>query len=366
MQAAVTPLRFRPWGGGDLINGVCMSTKMISEMVVGSSDAIASVRTMIRFSINAMASVLITGPSGCGKEVVANAIHRASKRADGPFIAINSGAIPTELIESELFGHEGGSFTGASGRHIGLFEQAEGGTLFLDEVGEMPLSLQVKLLRVIEERAIRRVGGKRQIPVNVRIIAATNRDLQKQIAAGDFREDLFYRLCVIPICIPSLAERPEDVAALAEHFLNQSEDHGARPTISDEAVARLARYSWPGNVRELRNVIERATIFFPGQTIGREEAELLLTERSVGSMHTEMTDLDDIAQDNSGDSPVRFTDGFSLQSHLQDEERRLMIEALVECGGVIAKAARLVDLQRTTFVEKMRRHGITRDDRQAA
>ena len=337
---------------------------MISEMVVGKSDSIASVRTMIRFSVNASASVLITGPSGCGKEVVAKAIHRASKRKDQPFIAINSGAIPNELIESELFGHEGGSFTGAHSRHIGLFEQANGGTLFLDEIGEMPLALQVKLLRVIEERSIRRVGGSKQIPVNVRIVAATNRDLQREIAAGAFREDLFYRLCVIPICIPSLGERPEDVAPLIDHFIGLIEPGEVRPSLSENAIDRLSAYSWPGNVRELRNVVERAAIFFPGQTIGHEEAELLLTERAVVAMHHNSADA--VASTAETAIKARFSEGFSLQDHLQDEERRLMIDALVECGGVIAKAARLVDVQRTTFVEKMRRHGISREDSQAA
>ena len=357
-----TGRRFRK-GLKAIETGLGMPAKMISEMVVGKSDSIASVRTMIRFSVNASASVLITGPSGCGKEVVAKAIHQASKRKDQPFIAINSGAIPTELIESELFGHEGGSFTGASNRHIGLFEQANGGTLFLDEIGEMPLALQVKLLRVIEERSIRRVGGSKQIPVDVRIVAATNRDLHQQIASGEFREDLFYRLCVIPICIPSLRERPEDVTALIDHFINLIEPGEVRPIIGEEAIARLAAYSWPGNVRELRNVVERAAIFFPGQTIGREEVELLLTERSVVAIHHNSEIPASIGETAM---KARFIDGFSLQEHLQEEERRLMVEALVECGGVIAKAARLVDVQRTTFVEKMRRHGISRDDQQAA
>ncbi len=342
--------------------GLGMPEQMISEMVVGSSDAIASVRTMIRFSVNASASVLITGPSGCGKEVVARAIHTASQRKDGPFVAINSGAIPTELIESELFGHEGGSFTGASSRHIGLFEQANGGTLFLDEIGEMPLALQVKLLRVIEERSIRRVGGNKQIPVDVRIVAATNRDLHHQIACGEFREDLFYRLCVIPICIPSLAERPEDISSLVDHFLGKIDCGTQSPVITDEAIARLETYGWPGNVRELRNVIERAAIFFPGQSIGLEEAELLLTHRSVGAVHQPAAE----PVPAEAAAKVSLSDGFSLQSHLQQEERRLMIEALIECGGVIAKAARLVDVQRTTFVEKMRRHGISREDQKAA
>ena len=316
---------------------------------------------MIRFSLNAKASVMITGPSGCGKEVVAQAIHRASRRKDQPFIAINSGAIPADLIESQLFGHEAGSFTGATGRHIGLFEQADGGTLFLDEIGEMPLATQVKLLRVIEERSIRRIGGTKQIPVDVRIVAATNRDLRHEIAAGGFREDLFYRLCVIPIKIPSLGVRPEDVGPLVTHFISLIEPGEERPVLTDAAIERLAAYNWPGNVRELRNVVERAAIFFPGQTIGREEVELLLAETSVVPMFLHTAD-----QDGAKVANVEFANGFSLQDHMQAEERRLLVDALVECGGVIAKAARLVDVQRTTFVEKMRRHNISRDERQVA
>ncbi len=338
-----------------------MPHKIISELVIGDSEAISSVRTMIRFSINARASVMITGPSGCGKEVVAQAIHRASPRKDQPFIAVNSGAIAADLIESELFGHESGSFTGATGRHVGLFEQANGGTLFLDEIGEMPLALQVKLLRVIEERSIRRVGGTKQIPVDVRIIAATNRDLQQEIANGSFREDLFYRLCVIPIKIPSLAARPEDVGPLVAHFINLIEPGEERPVLSEAAIERLCAYNWPGNVRELRNVVERAGIFFPGQTIGREEVELLLAETSVVPMFLHTADRPEAMVAN-----VEFAEGFSLQDHLQAEERRLLVDALVECGGVIAQAARLVDVQRTTFVEKMRRHNISRDERQVA
>ncbi len=346
-----------------------MTAQMISDMVIGRSDAIASVRTMVRYSVNAAASVMITGPSGCGKEVVAKAIHKASRRSDKPFIAINSGAIPSELIESELFGHEGGAFTGASQRHIGLFEQAHGGTLFLDEIGEMPLAMQVKLLRVIEERSIRRVGGSKQIPVDVRIVAATNRDLHAEIARGGFREDLFYRLNVVPIVIPALRARPEDVALLAQHFLGLLCADAERPVLDDGAIARLEMHGWGGNVRELRNVIERASIFFPGQTIGAAEAELLLTETAGGSVSFAATDPAGAPVSVAATEPAgraRFTDGFSLQVHLQGEERRLMIDALIACGGVIAKAARLVDVQRTTFVEKMRRHGISRDQQVAA
>jgi sigma-54 specific flagellar transcriptional regulator A len=340
---------------------------MISEMLVGRSEAIASVRTMIRYAVKATTTVLVTGPSGCGKEVVARSIHRESDRADGPFLAINGGAIPSELIESELFGHEGGSFTGATSRHLGIFEQADGGTLFLDEVGEMPLSLQVKLLRVLEEGTIRRVGGREDIKVDVRIVAATNRDLKLEIGAGRFREDLFYRLCVLPIRMPSLGERREDVALLIEHFLKQNEQIEA-PTFAKDAIDRLAAYAWPGNVRELRNLVERASIFFSGQTIVAKEVDLLL---DIASQTANVAPA--AASAGAGDAATApqpaaslFEGGFSLQRHMQEEERRLIVDALVECGGVIAKAARMVDVQRTTFVEKMRRHGINREDQLAA
>ena len=342
---------------------------MISEMLVGRSEAIASVRTMIRFAVKATTTVLVTGPSGSGKEVVARSIHQESDRADGPFLAINSGAIPSELIESELFGHEGGSFTGATSRHLGIFEQADGGTLFLDEVGEMPLSLQVKLLRVLEEGTIRRVGGREDIKVDVRIVAATNRDLKLEIGAGRFREDLFYRLCVLPIRMPSLGERREDVALLIEHFLNQN-DKVEAPSFSADALERLAAYGWPGNVRELRNLVERATIFFSGQQIVAKEVDLLLdiASQTANVAQNAVTTAEggtvEAAQPVAS-API-FENGFSLQRHMQEEERRLIVDALVECGGVIAKAARMVDVQRTTFVEKMRRHGINRDDQLAA
>lgn len=330
--------------------------KSIGGSLIGNSEAIASVRTMIRFAIKASNSVLITGASGCGKEVVARSIHEASDRGDAPFLAINSGAIPAELIESELFGHEAGSFTGASSRHVGIFEQAHGGTLFLDEIGEMPLMLQVKLLRVLEEGIIRRVGGREDIAIDVRIVAATNRDLRREMEEGRFREDLYYRLCVLPIGIAPLRDRKEDIQPLLEHFLDQS-GKDAAPVFSADAIERLAAHDWPGNVRELRNLVDRALIFFSGQTVGAQDIGLLL---DIADQMYASGSKAAISEPKA--QSVDIGTNFSLQRHLQDEERRLMIEALTQCGGVIAKAARMVDIQRTTFVEKMRRHRISREE----
>jgi sigma-54 specific flagellar transcriptional regulator A len=223
----------------------------LDSLIIGEAPAIAALRGLVRQVAPSDASVLLVGPSGSGKEVVARAIHAQSKRAARPFVAINCGAIPRDLLESELFGHEKGSFTGAFAQHKGRFEEANGGTLFLDEIGDMPADMQVKLLRVLEERVVQRIGGKGQVAVDVRILAATHRDIDAAIDAGAFREDLFYRLAVFPIDVPALAERIEDVPLLARHFLASA---GARKPVifSPAAFERMAEHGWPGNVRELR------------------------------------------------------------------------------------------------------------------
>ena len=341
--------------------------------IIGAARSIAAVRALVRQVAPSNASVLLTGPSGSGKEVVARAIHASSKRASRPFVAVNCGAIPRDLLESELFGHEKGSFTGAYAQHKGRFEEADGGTLFLDEIGDMPADMQVKLLRVLEERCVQRVGGRGQIDVDVRIVAATHRDIDAAIDGGAFREDLFYRLAVFPIDIPSLAERAGDVPMLIEHFLKEAKAK-KKVAFSSAAYARLAEHGWPGNVRELRNFVERATIMFAGRTIGADEVGALLLRRGrVGAVERHAlwaaTEIDEtpapaenVVVPIRAEAPVPPAAGMSqaqpvaLRDMLAEIERRYIEEALTLSEGVIADAARMLSLQRTTLIEKMRKY----------
>ena len=355
------------------------------SLIIGEAPAIAALRRLVRQVAPSDASVLLVGPSGSGKEVVARAIHAASRRAARPFVAINCGAIPRDLLESELFGHEKGSFTGAFAQHKGRFEEANGGTLFLDEIGDMPADMQVKLLRVLEERVVQRIGGK-GIAVDVRILAATHRDIDAAIDAGAFREDLFYRLAVFPIDVPALAERVEDVPLLVEHFLSQAKNR--RPVrFSQAAFDRMAEHGWPGNVRELRNFVERASILHAGRIIGRDEVGALLLRRGrVGAVERRaLWDATELAAEPApaaapapvpalepaaeiaeevvvpirADAPaIAMTEArpVALRDMLAEIERRYIEEALTQSEGVIADAARLLSLQRTTLIEKMRKY----------
>jgi sigma-54 specific flagellar transcriptional regulator A len=356
----------------------------IASFIIGESAAMTELRRLIRQVGPSNASVLVTGPSGSGKELVARAIHLASDRATAPRVAVNCGAIPRELLESELFGHEKGSFTGAHAQHRGRFEEADGGTLFLDEIGDMPADMQVKLLRVLEERVVQRVGGRGQIPVDVRIVSATHRDIERAIDEGRFREDLFYRLAVFPIDIPPLAGRAEDVPLLARHFADRAKG-AERVRFTPAALDRLARHDWPGNVRELKNLIERAGILFAGQAIGAEQVESLLLRRGrVGAVERralwEATDamapqpapapepaatpVPEAIEDNvvvpirEGTDMNQLAHGqpVALRDMLAGIERRYIQEALALSGGVVADAARLLSLQRTTLIEKMRKY----------
>ena len=352
----------------------------LESLIIGEAPSIAGLRQLVRQVAPSDASVLLVGPSGSGKEVVARAIHARSKRAGKPFVAINCGAIPRDLLESELFGHEKGSFTGAFAQHKGRFEEAHGGTLFLDEIGDMPADMQVKLLRVLEERVVQRVGGRGQIAIDVRILAATHRDIDAEIEAGTFREDLFYRLAVFPIDVPSLAERAEDVPLLVGHFLGQAK---GRKSVRFSAAAfdRMAEHGWPGNVRELRNFVERANILYAGRAIGRDEVGALLLRRGrVGAIERRaLWDATEVAVAPSlapapapapaiaehvvvpirADTPaIAMTEAqpVALRDMLAEIERRYIEEALTQSDGVIADAARLLSLQRTTLIEKMRKY----------
>jgi sigma-54 dependent transcriptional regulator, flagellar regulatory protein len=348
----------------------------------GSGPAVIALRQMIEQVSAFDTTVLVLGESGTGKEVVSRAIHQRSPRRDGPFVAINCGAIPPDLLESELFGHEKGAFTGALSTRKGRFEMAEGGTLLLDEIGDMSLPMQVKLLRVLQERSFERVGGNETIRCNVRVIAATHRDLESRIADGKFREDLFYRLNVFPIDVPALRERIEDLPMLAENIASQLARTGrGEVRFAAEALQALATYAWPGNVRELTNLVERLAVLHPGGTVRvqdlpvRYRADLPVPAVAVASVvdapaaGEERLDLRSFSfhAPGQGHAPPPAPpaglpdDGLDLRNHMATIELALIHEALERTQGVVAHAAQLLGLRRTTLVEKLRKYGIERD-----
>jgi two-component system nitrogen regulation response regulator NtrX len=317
------------------------------EEMVGGSPALAGIRQLIAQVAPTDARVLITGESGTGKELVAAAIHRASRRANEPFVTVNCAAIPRELVESEMFGHERGAFTGATERRLGRFELADGGTLFLDEVGDLNLEAQAKLLRTLETGVLQRLGAEQPTRVNVRVLAATNRRLEQAVASGSFREDLFFRLNIFPIHIPPLRERPDDLAPLVAHLASRARP-GRPQRYSPEALQALTRYAWPGNIRELANLIERLAII-GGETIGAEEIAQVLPARS--------------AEDRAGRPPgtpipAAAADGTPLSEALDNYERNLIAHALTRAGGNVAEAARLLVTDRANLYRRMKRLGL--------
>jgi DNA-binding NtrC family response regulator len=312
--------------------------------VVGVSKPMQEVFRVVERVANSSATVLLTGESGTGKDLIARALHMQSARSARPLVAINCGAIPSELLESELFGYEKGAFTGAHASKRGLVEQADGGTLFLDEISELLLRLQVKLLRVLQEREVQRVGAERTIKVDVRVIAATNADLTERIKAGEFRSDLFYRLNVVSLRIPPLRERVDDILPLAHHFLRQH-DGGGRVKGFDALTAQiLRRYHWPGNVRELQNVVERACLLGRGEEITAA----------------------DLPAELHGEGPVaRATPpplGATLTAAREDFERYFIVECLRRHQGNVSRAAREAGLRRQNFYQKLHKYGIQRKD----
>ncbi|HEY6917490.1 MAG TPA: sigma-54 dependent transcriptional regulator [Allosphingosinicella sp.] len=341
----------------------------IDNLIVGISPGIAELKYLVRQVAPSNASVIVTGPSGSGKEMVARAIHMESRRSAKPYVAVNCGAIPRDLMESELFGHEKGSFTGAVNQRRGRFEEADGGTLFLDEIGDMPHDMQVKLLRVLEERSIQRVGGRGEIEVDSRIVSATHRDLDEAIGQQRFREDLFYRLSVFPIDILPLSARREDVPLLVRHFLRQMADTRQTVRFTPAAIEALSAHDWPGNVRELRNVIERAVILYCGQTVGAEQIALLLRRRARMN-HAERDAIWEAsakAAPPASAIPAVPAPAFSMKEEpvdlrmiVADLERVHIAEALRLADGVVAEAARMLSLQRTTLIEKMRKYGLAK------
>lgn len=335
------------------------------QSLVGNSSGIRIVRKLIEQVSNTEASVLVLGESGTGKEVVARTIHTLSSRANKPFIPINCGAIPGELLESELFGHEKGAFTGAITSRQGRFELADGGTLFLDEIGDMPLAMQVKLLRVLQERCFERVGANKSINVNVRIIAATHRNLEEAIRKGKFREDLFYRLNVFPIEMPPLRERREDVPLLFNELIARIESEN-RPVVRllPDAMTVLSQYSWPGNVRELANLVERLTILYPKGIVGKDD----LPKKVRGECKPIYVGADTSGSEREAllrtmdQEQVFNAEGIDLKEHLVKTELALISQALNESDWVVAHAASYLNMRRTTLVEKMRKYGLTRPE----
>ncbi|MCC6297126.1 MAG: sigma-54-dependent Fis family transcriptional regulator [Pseudomonadales bacterium] len=336
--------------------------------LVGRSPAINQVRTLIRQVATTDATVLVLGESGTGKEMVARNIHYLSTRRSGPFVPLNCGAIPAELLESELFGHEKGAFTGAITARQGRFEMAHGGTLFLDEIGDMPLPMQVKLLRVLQERTFERVGSNRSVHVDVRVVAATHRDLEERIRLGQFREDLYYRLHVFPIELPALRERLEDIPLLVGELIDRIEREGRSSVrLAQSALDALCDQPWPGNVRELANLIERLAILFPLGVV--TAADLPAKYRPPGVAPREIQDgcTENSAAADLGDTlvadaaAVRLPNaGMNLKDYLGSIETAFIRQALEEAGGVVAHAADLLGMRRTTLVEKLRKYGLSR------
>jgi sigma-54 dependent transcriptional regulator, flagellar regulatory protein len=332
--------------------------------LVGTSREIEIVREMMSQVADKDVTVLITGESGTGKEVVARNLHYNSDRRDKPFVPVNCGAIPAELLESELFGHEKGAFTGAISSRAGRFEMAEGGTLFLDEIGDMPLNMQVKILRVLQERSYERVGGNKTFTTNVRIIAATHRNLDQMIENGGFREDLYYRLNVFPIEMPSLRERGEDVPLLLNELVSrmESEKRGSI-RFNSAAIMSLCKHEWSGNVRELANLVERMAIMHPYGVIGVQD--LPKKYRHIDVTDEEFEALNNLEPAKTtvvgmSDTTLLPESGIDLKEYLTNLEKNLIQQALDDCGGVVARAADRLTIRRTTLVEKMRKYELQR------
>ncbi|AJE02569.1 sigma-54-dependent transcriptional regulator [Geobacter pickeringii] len=315
--------------------------------MIGETPVMRQLQEQIRLVAPTGASVLITGENGTGKELVARAIHHESPRRDRPFVEINCAAIPEELIESELFGHEKGAFTGAIAQKKGKFDLADGGTIFLDEIGDMSLKTQAKVLRILQERKFERVGGTRTIEVDVRVIAATNKDLQEEIRAGSFREDLFYRLNVVPFGVAPLRDRVDDLPLLVEHFLDlfARREGQERRTMLPETVAALKRYDWPGNVRELRNIVERLVIMTPGRVITPAHLPESITG-GTPSPH------------GAPGRPGGVMEISSLREAREGFEKEFIIQKLEEHGWNISKTAEAIELERSNLYRKMKSYGI--------
>ncbi len=365
-----------------------MRLSTASTSYLGDSPAAQAIRHMVAKVAPSAATVLITGESGTGKELVARGLHDQSPRCTANFVPVNCGAIPKELLESELFGHRKGAFTGAHADRIGRFELAHGGTLFLDEIGDMPLDMQVKLLRVLQERCIEPVGSGRPVSVDVRVVAATHRDLEAEIAAGRFREDLYYRLNVLPLHTPALRERQGDIPDLLAHFARRFAMPGRTPIrFGADFLSVLQAYAWPGNVRELGNLVDRFTALFSEQEIALDMVPASLLPKGLAELQSargvvpaasldvqpvlepldmvpmaaaaavvdEVCDVEDVILLAQG-MPVLPDQGLSLKEHLAGIEKDLILKALERAQGNVTQTARLLQLQRTTLIEKINKY----------
>jgi len=356
----------------------------IRSLISGKSKLTDELIKLIEMVSKTNSTALILGETGTGKDVIARAIHNCSMR-NGPLITVNCAAIPSELLESELFGHEKGSFTGADKLRKGKFEQSSGGSMFLDEIGDMPLSLQAKLLRAIENKTIQRVGGSTDIKINLRLICATHRDLEKKVENGEFRADLFFRINVLPIQVPSLAERRDDIPDLVLNLLKKTDaNDDFKPKFTTDAITALTRHNWPGNVRELKNLIERACILFQGQEVTstnitenllRLKAPNTIEEQNeIWDVTSELIDevefddneaetkVDNLPHPNNYKDWFTFYDEIDIRRHLQDIEIILIEAALEKTNGKISNAADILKLRRTTLIEKMKKFSITKND----
>ncbi len=330
--------------------------------LIGVSPAIQRIREVVARLAGTEVNVLITGESGTGKEVVARNLHRISGREGKPFVPVNCGAIPGELLESELFGHERGAFTGAVASTVGRFERAHGGTLFLDEIGDMPLNMQVKILRVLEEGSFEKVGGTRSIKADVRILTATHKNLEDMIESSEFREDLYYRINVFPIEMPPLRRRVEDIPLLLNELIRNLEAAGKGTVrFNSAAVSALCAYAWPGNVRELANLVERMAILYPHGIVGTEKLPDKICrpdQQAEPAPEARESAREPVASDPSAAMPPIH--GMDLKQYLANLEKDFIERALQDSCGVVKQAAERLQLRRTTLVEKMRRHGLGR------
>ena len=337
-----------------------------SFSIIGESQPIREVFDVVERAAGSQSTVMIYGESGTGKELIARALHLNSPRAGKPFIAVNCGAIPHELLESELFGYEKGAFTGAVNARAGRMELANEGTIFLDEIGDMPTALQVKLLRVLAEREIDRLGSTKPTPIDVRVITATHRNLEDLIKEGNFREDLFYRLNIIPINLPPLRERKTDIPLLVNHFLKQLNGAGGEKNISIEAMEFLVNYSWPGNIRELANFVERMLVLSIGATITPRD----LPDKVLGDVPKDKWKPLVVEKEGNPAQMLQQSlkqsfhvvipeEGINLKKMVEGFEKELLLEALEKTGWVKNKAANLLGLNRTTLVEKLKKLQIT-------